>query len=45
VVGAWRRLHAEELHNLRASPNINRVICRTKEDEMDEAYSTHGWDE
>jgi hypothetical protein len=22
----WRRLHNEELHNLYASPNINRVI-------------------
>jgi hypothetical protein len=22
VVGGWRRLHSEELHNLYASPNI-----------------------
>jgi hypothetical protein len=26
VVGDWRRLHNEELHNLYASPNIVKVI-------------------
>jgi hypothetical protein len=26
VVGGWRRLHNEELHNLYALPNIIRVI-------------------
>jgi hypothetical protein len=26
VVGGWRTLHIEELHNLYASPNIIRVI-------------------
>jgi hypothetical protein len=26
VVGGWRRLHNEELHNLYASPNVTRVI-------------------
>jgi hypothetical protein len=26
VVGGWRRLHNEELHNLYTSPNIIRVI-------------------
>jgi hypothetical protein len=26
VVGSWRRLHNEELHNSYTSPNINRVI-------------------
>jgi hypothetical protein len=29
VVGGWRRLHNEEIHNLYASPDIIRVIkCR-----------------
>jgi hypothetical protein len=26
VMGSWRRLHNEELHNLHASPNIMKVI-------------------
>jgi hypothetical protein len=26
VVGSWRRLHKKELHNLKVSPNIIRVI-------------------
>jgi hypothetical protein len=26
VVGGWRRLHNEKLHNLYASPDIIRVI-------------------
>jgi hypothetical protein len=26
VVGDWRRLHKEELHNLYNSPNVTRVI-------------------
>jgi hypothetical protein len=26
MVGGWRRLHNEELHNLYVSPNIIRVI-------------------
>jgi hypothetical protein len=26
VVGGWRRLHNEELHNLYGSPNVIRVI-------------------
>jgi hypothetical protein len=25
VVGSWRRLHNEELHNVYASPNINTI--------------------
>jgi hypothetical protein len=30
VVGGWRRLHNEELHNLYASPNIIRVTKSRK---------------
>jgi hypothetical protein len=30
VVGDWRRLHIEELHNLYASPNINKVIKQSR---------------
>jgi hypothetical protein len=30
VVGGWRRLHNEELHNLYASPDIIRVIKSRK---------------
>jgi hypothetical protein len=26
VIGAWRKLHEEELHNLYCSPNIIRMI-------------------
>jgi hypothetical protein len=26
MVGGWRRVHNEEIHNLYASPNIIRVI-------------------
>jgi hypothetical protein len=26
VVGGWRRLHNEELHNLYSSPDIVRVV-------------------
>jgi hypothetical protein len=35
VVGGWRRLHNEELHNLYASPNIIRVIKSRKCDGRD----------
>jgi hypothetical protein len=30
VAGGWKRLHNEELHNLYASPNVNRVIRSRK---------------
>jgi hypothetical protein len=30
LVGDWRRLHNEELHNLYTSPNIIRVIKRRR---------------
>jgi hypothetical protein len=26
VIGGWRKLHTEELHNLYSSPNIMRLI-------------------
>jgi hypothetical protein len=38
VVGDWKKLHNEELHNLYSSPNIIRMI----NDEMDRASSTNG---
>jgi hypothetical protein len=41
MMGDWRNLHNEELHNL-YSPNIIRMI---KEDEMGRACSTNGGDE
>jgi hypothetical protein len=28
IIGCWRRLHNEELHNLYSSPNINRMIIK-----------------
>jgi hypothetical protein len=33
IMGGWRKLHNEELHNL---------LDQAKEDEMGMAYSTHG---
>jgi len=39
VVGGWKRLHNEKLHNLYASPNIIRVM---KGEEMGGAFSPHG---
>jgi hypothetical protein len=41
LVGGWRRLQEEELHNLHASPNIIRVT----NSEVDGAYSMLGRDE
>jgi hypothetical protein len=26
IIGGWRKLHSEELHNMYSSPNIIRVI-------------------
>jgi hypothetical protein len=44
VVGDWRRLHNEELHNLYVSPNIIRVI-KSKEGKTYRACSTRGREE
>jgi hypothetical protein len=44
VTGGWRTVHNEELHNLYASPNINRMIT-SRRMKMDETCSTHGRNE
>jgi hypothetical protein len=31
VIGGWRKLHNEELHNLYCSPSINRIKSRRME--------------
>jgi hypothetical protein len=38
VIGGWRKLHNEELHNLYCSPSIIRMM----KDEMSGACSTNG---
>jgi hypothetical protein len=44
VIGYWRKLHNEELHELNCSRYIIRVI-KIKEVEIGRAYITHGRDE
>jgi hypothetical protein len=39
IIGGWRKLHSEEVHNLYSSSNIIRII---KEEETERACSTHG---
>jgi hypothetical protein len=39
VIGGWRKLHDEELHNLYSSPSIIRII---KGGETDGGRSTQG---
>jgi hypothetical protein len=39
VMGEWRKLHNEELHNLYSSPDIIRQV---KANEVGEACGTHG---
>jgi hypothetical protein len=41
VVGGWRKLHNEELHNLYSSPSIIRII-KFKEDAMGRVCSMNG---
>jgi hypothetical protein len=41
IIGGWRKLHNEKLHNLYSSPNIIR-IDHIKEDEMGRECSTYG---
>jgi hypothetical protein len=40
VIGEWRKLHNEKLHDLYSSRTIIRII-ESKEDEMDRAFSTN----
>jgi hypothetical protein len=42
LLGGWRKLGSEKLHNMYSSPNIMRII---KEDEMGRACSTYWRDE
>jgi hypothetical protein len=42
VVGGWRRLHNEELHNLHVSPSTIRVT--DSEYEIDRTGNMHGRD-
>jgi len=39
VIGEWRMLHNEELHNLYSSPDIIRHVTAN---DVDRAISTHG---
>jgi hypothetical protein len=39
IIGGWRKLHNEELHNLYSSPSIIRMI---RSRSMCRACSTHG---
>jgi hypothetical protein len=41
MIGGWRKLHNEKLHNLYPSPNIIRMI-KSSRMEMGRACSTHG---
>jgi hypothetical protein len=41
VMGGWRRLHIEELHNFYSSPKYN-YNDQLKDDEMARACSTNG---
>jgi hypothetical protein len=40
IIGSWRKLHSEELHNLYSSLNVIRII-QVKEDEMGRACTMH----
>jgi hypothetical protein len=41
VIGEWRKLHSEELHDLCSSPNISWQI-KIKENEVGGTCGTHG---
>jgi hypothetical protein len=41
VIGEWRKLHNEELHDLYSTPSIIRII-KLRGDEMNGACSTNG---
>jgi hypothetical protein len=42
IIGGWRKLHKEELHNLYSSPNIIINNDQVKEYEIGRAFRTHG---
>jgi hypothetical protein len=41
IIGCWRKMHNEELHNLYSSPNIIMQNDQAKEVEMCRACTTH----
>jgi hypothetical protein len=46
LIGGWRKLHYEELHNLYSSPGtIIKYNDQVKEDEMGRTCSTNGEEE
>jgi hypothetical protein len=44
IIGGWRKLHDEKLHNLYSSASLIRII-KSKEDEMSRVCRTYGREE